>query len=80
MMEEGIELSEQIEISFTGSLDDRDWKSLLPNIQGRLKLDHENIDKISRLQADQFPIYETNLLNQYRVMQSEQGIWNLFQG
>jgi len=80
MMEEGIELSEQIEISFTGSLDDRDWKSLLPNIQGRLKLDHENIDKISRLQADQFPIYETNLLNQYRVMQSQQGIWNLYQG
>lgn len=66
LMEEGLDISEETEISLTGKLSAMQWEALLPSIQARLVLENENqeaiakhgVEKLSKIQT----YYRTNVL------------------
>ncbi len=58
LMEEEIDVEEGPEISLFGELSEMQWSELLPHIQARIVLEHENQQAIALSKADTLPAYE----------------------
>ena len=63
MMEEGIELREDLEVSPVPEISDREWEILLSNVQGRIMLDNESNNRVKAIGADQLPAYNLETLS-----------------
>jgi glycosyltransferase involved in cell wall biosynthesis len=55
MMSEGIDITEHLEIALTGQLAPIQWRSLLPKLQGRIKLSLEDLGSIESSGAGSIP-------------------------
>ena len=40
------------------------WSALIPQLQGRIKLEHENGEAIAQLKAENIPVIELNNLSE----------------
>ncbi|EAW36727.1 glycosyltransferase [Lyngbya sp. PCC 8106] len=63
MMEEELEVSDEPNISLIGQLSDIQWSALMPHLQGRIVLEHENQDVIKQTQVENLPLVELDSLN-----------------
>ncbi|MEH2414966.1 glycosyltransferase [Nostoc sp.] len=57
MMEEEIDITEKLTISLLSDLTDSQWQSLIPCINGRFVLEHENQQIVADGQVQQIPLY-----------------------
>jgi predicted O-linked N-acetylglucosamine transferase (SPINDLY family)/cephalosporin hydroxylase len=57
-MEEELDVEEGPEISLTGKLSEMQWSALLPRLQARIILDHENQQAIAQANLKTIPSYE----------------------
>ena len=55
LMQEELDVSEGLEISFLGQLGEIQWKALLPRIQARIVLENENQEAIALFKAENIP-------------------------
>lgn len=62
LMEEELEIDEGPEIVLVGELSQVQWSALIPQLQGRIKLEHENGEAIAQIKAENIPIIELNNL------------------
>ncbi|MBP0031801.1 MAG: hypothetical protein J7524_01365, partial [Roseofilum sp. Belize BBD 4] len=53
LMEENMEVGEGPEIVLVGDLSEAQWSVLIPQLWGRIKLEHEHQDAIYAVDADQ---------------------------
>ncbi len=60
LMQEDIEINNEPQISLIAELNDRQWQTLLQNIQARIPLVHENKIAIAKYQAEYLPIAGDN--------------------
>ncbi|PNW34118.1 UNVERIFIED_CONTAM: hypothetical protein BEN50_18330 [Euhalothece sp. KZN 001] len=67
MMEEGIELREDLEVSPVGEISDRAWKTLLSLVSGRISLDNEENDRVQEIGAEKLPVYTLDSLSKARL-------------
>ncbi len=58
LMEEELDIEEGPEISIIGTLSEMDWSALLPRIDARIVLEHENKQAIAQAIARTIPSYE----------------------
>ncbi|KJH71512.1 FkbM family methyltransferase [Aliterella atlantica] len=58
LMQEELDISEGLEISFLGQLSEIQWKALLPCIQARIVLESENQEAIAVAKAETIPYYQ----------------------
>ncbi|MDB9518820.1 FkbM family methyltransferase [Roseofilum reptotaenium CS-1145] len=58
LMEESVEVDEGPEIILVGDLSEVQWSVLMPQLQGRIKLEDENQDAITLSQVDSIPLIE----------------------
>jgi len=58
LMEEELDVSDGPEISLIGQLSNIQWKALIPRLQGRIVLEHENIEAIAHAKAENIPSLE----------------------
>ncbi|MEB3281500.1 MAG: methyltransferase domain-containing protein [Lyngbya sp.] len=58
MMEEELEVADEPNISLIGQLSEIQWSALIPHLQGRIVLEHENQDAIKQTQAENIPTVE----------------------
>jgi hypothetical protein len=77
LMQEDLEISEELEISGVGKLDEMQWKALLNLIQGRIILNRENQQAIATVNAESLPSWKPESLSHKRAIQLETGIWVL---
>ncbi|MEH2204207.1 MAG: glycosyltransferase [Nostoc sp.] len=56
-MEEGIEVSEEVQISFTGNLGDIKWRNLIPFLTGKIILNREDKKAISLSGIENIPAF-----------------------
>jgi hypothetical protein len=52
MMEEELDVEESAEIALMGELSEIQWSALLPRLQSRIVLEHENKEAIAQAKAD----------------------------
>ena len=64
LMEEELEIDEGPEIVLVGELSQVQWSALIPQLQGRIKLEHENGEAIAQLKAENIPVIEFNNLSE----------------
>jgi hypothetical protein len=64
LMEEELEIDEGPEIVLVGELSQVQWSALIPQLQGRIKLEHENGEAIAQLKAENIPVIELNNLSE----------------
>ena len=64
LMEEELEVDEGPEIILLGELSQIQWSDLIPQLQGRIKLEHENGEAIAQLKAEKIPVIELNNLSE----------------
>ncbi|MDE5082736.1 MAG: methyltransferase type 11, partial [Trichodesmium sp. St18_bin1] len=64
LMEEELEVDEGPEIILLGELSQIQWSALIPQLQGRIKLEHENGEAIAQLKAENIPVIELNNLSE----------------
>ena len=64
LMEEELEVDEGPEIFLLGELSKIQWSALIPQLQGRIKLEHENGEAIAQLKAENIPVIELNNLTE----------------
>ena len=64
LMEEELEVDEGPEIILLGELSQVQWSALIPQLQGRIKLEHENGEAIAQLKAENIPAIELNNLSE----------------
>ncbi|MCA1990567.1 MAG: glycosyltransferase [Coleofasciculus sp. S288] len=57
LMEEDVDVAEGLEISLLGNLSEMQWKALLPRLQARIILEHENQQAIAQARAETLPTY-----------------------
>ncbi|MDT9339350.1 glycosyltransferase [Trichodesmium erythraeum 21-75] len=62
LMEEELEIDEGPEIVLVGKLSQVQWSALIPQLQSRIKLEHENGEAIAQIKAENIPIIELNNL------------------
>ena len=62
LMEEELEIDEGPEIVLVGELSQVQWSALIPQLQSRIKLEHENGEAIAQIKAENIPIIELNNL------------------
>lgn len=55
MMQEDVDITESLEISTVGSLPNIQWKALLPRINARIILEHEDQKALAQVPVDQLP-------------------------
>ncbi|WP_287284418.1 glycosyltransferase [Okeania sp. SIO2G4] len=55
LMEEELEVDEGPEIVLVGELNQIQWSALIPQLQGRIKLEHENEEVKAQVKADSIP-------------------------
>ncbi|MEC4815135.1 MAG: glycosyltransferase, partial [Scytonema sp. PMC 1069.18] len=60
LMEEDLDISEGLAISFVGELGAIQWETLLSLITARIPLEFEDIDAIASVKAENLPIYAIN--------------------
>ena len=63
LMEEELDVSEQLEISFVGNLGEIQWEALLPRLKVRIVLEHENQQAIAKTNAANLPSCELDSLS-----------------
>jgi len=69
LMEEELDVEEGLEISLIGKLDEMQWSALLPYIQARIVLEHENPQVIAFFKAETLPSYELDSFNDRQTSQ-----------
>jgi len=57
IMEEGLDISTEIEISLVNNLADMQWEALLPRIRARIILADEDISTVAQIHVDKLPSY-----------------------
>ncbi|NEP82529.1 MAG: glycosyltransferase family 4 protein, partial [Okeania sp. SIO3B3] len=62
LMEEELEVDEGPEIVLVGELSLIQWSVLMPHLQGRIKLEHENEEAIAQVKAETIPLIELDSL------------------
>ncbi len=62
MMSVDIDITEYLEIALTGELASIQWQELLPKLQGRIKLEREDVRSIESSGA--------NLINEIQLVES----------
>ncbi|NEQ36711.1 MAG: hypothetical protein F6K40_10645 [Okeania sp. SIO3I5] len=62
MMEEELEVDEGPEIVLVTELSQIQWSTLMPHLQGRIKLDNENEEVITQLKVENIPVIELDRL------------------
>lgn len=67
LMEEDLDISNSLEISFIGQLSVVSWKALLPCIQARITLENENQQAIILVNADSIPAYQIDELEDHKL-------------
>jgi glycosyltransferase involved in cell wall biosynthesis len=77
LMEEELEVDEGPEIVLVGELSQVQWSALIPQLQGRIKLEHENGEAIAVVDKD-LPVYEIQGIERSRALRLETGRWELF--
>ncbi|BBD57757.1 macrocin-O-methyltransferase domain-containing protein [Nostoc sp. HK-01] len=71
LMEEDLDISEGLEISLVGSLADIQWQALLPRLNSRIIMEHEDKAVLAELSIESLPACELeSLINQLCVLQS----------
>ena len=63
MMEEEVEVSDDLQISLIGQLSVTQWRTLLPRLQARVVLEHENQGAIQQVQAESLTAYQPDNLS-----------------
>ncbi|MEL7036523.1 MAG: glycosyltransferase [Cyanobacteria bacterium J06592_8] len=63
LMEEELEVENEPNISLIGELSQIQWSALIPRLQGRVILQHENQDAIKQAQAENLSVIELDHLN-----------------
>ncbi|MBD1804465.1 glycosyl transferase family 1 [Microcoleus sp. FACHB-SPT15] len=58
LIKENLDIIEDAEISLIGKLTESEWDILLPRLQARILLQHENKQAITQAKAETFPCYE----------------------
>ncbi|NER08658.1 MAG: hypothetical protein F6K17_42090 [Okeania sp. SIO3C4] len=58
LMEEELEVDEGPEIVLVGELSQMQWSALITQLQGRIKLEHENEGSIAQLQAEKIALIQ----------------------
>ncbi len=76
LMQEDLDISEGLEISFVTQLGDMQWQALLPKIKARIVLEHENQQAIAQATAENLPSIE---VEDFTNTQTEQFFFNLSQ-
>ena len=74
LMEEELEVDEGPEIILLGELSQIQWSDLILQLQGRIKLEHENGEAIAQLKAENIPVIELNNLTEKNPEFSDQRI------
>lgn len=64
LMQEGIDITEELEISLIGTLGEIQWEALLPRLKARLVLEHENQQAIAKVRAESIPCWELDHLSE----------------
>ncbi|MGD1699419.1 glycosyltransferase [Dapis sp. BLCC M229] len=62
LMESELEVDEGPEIVLVGELSQVQWSTLIPQLQGRIKLEHENEEVKAKLKAENIPVIELDRL------------------
>ncbi len=58
VMEEGLDVADELEISLVGQLNEMQWEVLSPRINARIVLEHENQQAIAQSKVEKIPTYE----------------------
>lgn len=66
LTQEGLDVTERLEIALVESLGDVQWKALLSCLHGRIVLEHENKDAIRQAKAETLLTYELETFTQVR--------------
>jgi len=64
LMEEDLEVDEGPEIVLVGELSQMQWSAIIPQLQGRINLEHENGEAIAKVKADGIPSIELDSLKE----------------
>lgn len=67
LIEEEVELEHTVEIYLIGQLSMLQWSALLPQLQGRIVLQHENTEFISFVEANHIFTYQSNDLASLQI-------------
>lgn len=67
LMNEDSDITEELEIALIGDLADIQWKALLPSIQARIVLKHENQEALDKLLGQKLPYLEIEKFQLSRV-------------
>ncbi|MEA5497580.1 methyltransferase domain-containing protein [Limnoraphis robusta] len=62
MMQEELEVSDEPNISLIGQLSNAQWSALMPHLQGRIILEHENQEAIQKTNTENLPTFELDSL------------------
>jgi hypothetical protein len=62
LMQDDLDMTEGPEICLTGQLREIQWQALLPRLQARIQLEHENQEAIAAANADTIPLWTVNTL------------------
>ncbi len=77
LMESELEVDEGPEIVLVGELSQIQWSALIPQLQGRIKLEHENEEAITVVDEN-LAVYEIQGIERLRAIKLETGGWELF--
>ncbi len=58
LMQEGLDISEGLEVSLVGQFGEMQWEALLPHIKARIVLEHENQQAVAQAKAESIPSFE----------------------
>ena len=70
MMSADIDITEQFEIAFTGELAPIQWQALLPKLQGRIKLNLEDVRSILKVRGYANESSGANLISEIQLTES----------
>lgn len=62
LLQEELDVTENLTISLVGQLGEIQWETLLPHLQMRIVLEHENQEAITQAKATHLPFYELDRL------------------
>ncbi|WP_414579013.1 hypothetical protein [Anabaena sp. CCY 9402-a] len=66
LMEEDLDITDGLEISLIGNLANIQWKALLPQIHGRIILEHENQQALIQAKTETLTSYKLESFSQVR--------------
>lgn len=69
LMEEDLDISEELEISLIGKLEEIQWEALLPRLQARIILENENQEAIAQAKAETLLSFELDSFNEQETAQ-----------